>query len=54
MSTGSHNVCFGAKIRKIGIPLHTIVLLYKVGYKGYVLHGNDILVLSDGCFSVHS
>ena len=27
MST--HNLCFGAKIRKIGIPLHTPVLLYK-------------------------
>ena len=23
------NICFGAKIRKIGIPLHTPVLLYK-------------------------
>ena len=36
-----HNLCFEAKIRKIGIPLHTPVLLYipqfcyiKVGYKG--------------------
>ena len=27
----SHNLCFGAKIRKIGIPLHTPVLLYKSG-----------------------
>ena len=27
MST--HNLCFGAKIRKIGIPLHTPVFLYK-------------------------
>ena len=33
MST--HNLCFGPKIRKIGIPWHTIVLLYiKVGFKG--------------------
>ena len=32
MST--HNLCFGAKIRKIGIPLHTPVLLYKSGVKG--------------------
>ena len=31
MST--HNLYFGAKIRKIGIPLHTPVLLYKVGFK---------------------
>ena len=29
MST--HNLCFGAKIRKIGIPLHTPVLLYESG-----------------------
>ena len=32
MST--HNLCFGAKIRKIGIPLHTPVLLYKSGIQG--------------------
>ena len=25
--TSTHNICFGAKIRKIGIPLHTPVLL---------------------------
>ena len=32
----THNLCFGAKIRKkIGIPVHTPVLLYiKVGFKG--------------------
>ena len=28
---GTHNVCFGAKTRKIGIPLHTPVLLYDSG-----------------------
>ena len=27
--TSTHNLCFGAKIRKIGIPLHSPVLLYK-------------------------
>ena len=32
--TSTHNLCFGAKIRKIGIPLYTPVLLYKVGFKG--------------------
>ena len=33
--TSTHNLCFGAKIRKIGIPLHNPVLLYiKVGFKG--------------------
>ena len=29
--TSTHNLCLGAKIRKIGIPLHTPVLLYKSG-----------------------
>ena len=28
--TSTHNLCFGAKIRKIGIPLHTPVLLYNI------------------------
>ena len=32
--TNTHNLCFGAKIRKIGIPLHTPVLLYKSGFEG--------------------
>ena len=39
MST--HNLCFGAKIRKIGVPLHTPVLLYKSGVQGDV-HCTDI------------
>ena len=29
--TSTYNRCFGAEIRKIGIPLHTSVLLYKSG-----------------------
>ena len=32
MST--HNLCFGAKIRKIGIPLQTPFSYIKVGFKG--------------------
>ena len=32
MST--YNLCFGAKIIKIGIPLHTPVLIHKVGLEG--------------------
>ena len=32
MST--HSLCFGAKTRKIGIPLHTLVLLYKSVVQG--------------------
>ena len=31
--TSTHNLCFGAKIRKIGIALHNPVLLYKMGFK---------------------
>ena len=30
----THNLCFGAKIRKNRIPLHTPVLLYKSGVQG--------------------
>ena len=29
--TSTHNLCFVAKIRKIGIALHTPVLQYKSG-----------------------
>ena len=29
--TSTHNLCFGAKIRKIGKPLHIPVFLYKSG-----------------------
>ena len=29
--TSTHNLCFEAKIRKIGIPLHSPVFLYKSG-----------------------
>ena len=32
--TSTHNLCFGAKIRKIGIPLQTPVFLYKSGVQG--------------------
>ena len=33
-SSNEYTLCFGSKIRKIGIPLLISVLLYKVGYKG--------------------
>ena len=32
MST--HNLCLGARIRKIGTPLHTPALLYRSGIRG--------------------
>ena len=36
--TSTHNLCFGAKIRKIGIPLQTPVLLYKSGVYGGIYY----------------
>ena len=43
----NHNLCFGAKIRKIGIPMQTLVLLYKSGVLGgHSLHGNVFLMPS--------
>ena len=32
--TSTHNLCFGAKIRKIGIPLEPQFYYIKVGFKG--------------------
>ena len=44
--TSNHNLCFGAKIRKIGKPLHTQVFLYKKwGIMGYTLHGHVFLMI---------
>ena len=34
--TSTHSLCFGSKMQKIGIPLHTPVLLYKSGVKGVI------------------
>ena len=34
LEPSTHNLCFGAKIRKIGIPLQTPVFIIKVGFKG--------------------
>ena len=45
MST--HNLCFGAKIRKIGIPLRTPVLLYKSGIQGVYITWT---CFPDGCY----
>ena len=35
--TSTHNLCFGAQIRKIGIPLQTTGLLYESGVRGGIL-----------------
>ena len=40
--------CFGAKIRKIGIPLHSPVLLYKSGVQGGI-HGHVFVM----CYQMH-
>ena len=32
--TSTLNICFGAKLRKIDIPLHIPILLLKVGFEG--------------------
>ena len=56
MST--HNLCFGGKIRKIGIPLHTPVLLYKSGvsagvYIARTCFPDVIYFISFGCSQLH-
>ena len=46
----TQNLCFGAKLRKIGIPLHTPVFLYKSGVQwGYTLHGH-VFVMIGMCY----
>ena len=49
--TCTHNICFGAKIRKIGIPLHTPVLLYiSEVQKVYIIR----TCLRDACLHIHT
>ena len=38
----THNLCFGAKIKKIGIPQQTPIFfsITKWGFKGYTFHGH--------------
>ena len=43
--TSTHNVCFGSKIRKLGIPLQFPVFLY-ISLKRYILHGQVFLMIS--------
>ena len=53
--TSTHNLCFGAKIRKIGIPLHTPVLLLKSGVcggGGYTFHGHVFLMRQNGGINI--
>ena len=39
VQTSTHNLSFGAEIRKICIPLHTPVFHTKVGFKGVYIAG---------------
>ena len=48
MST--NNLCFGAKIRKIGIPLQNPVLPYKSGVQGIYFSG---ICFPDGMGQMH-
>ena len=50
--TSTHNLCFGAKIRKIGIPLHTPVLLYTSGIQGGIHYTRHVLVMIVTVFAV--
>ena len=40
----THSLCFGAKIRKMGIPLQIPVLLYKSGVQGGILFMGVFLI----------
>ena len=52
---GTHNLCFEAKIRKIGIPLQAPVYYIKVGYEGvYSFHGHVVLTLGLSIYLVNS
>ena len=43
MST--HNLCVGAKIRKVDLPLHTPVLLYKSEVQGGIHCTDNVFVM---------
>ena len=43
--TSTHNLCFGAKIRKIGIPLYIPVLLYRSGVEGGIHYTDTFFVM---------
>ena len=53
--TSTHIICFGAIIRKIVVPLHTPVLLYKSGVYGGIFYTEcypDGYTVSLSCRSV--
>ena len=46
----AHNLCFGAKLRKISVPLQTPVFFINVGFKRYTSHGN--VTCPDGIYGI--
>ena len=44
--TSTHNLYFGAKIREIGIPLHTPVLLHESGVQGGIHNHGHVILMS--------
>ena len=48
--TSTHNLCFGAKIRKIGVPLQTPVFNIKVRFMVDLFHGHVFLMSLLFCF----
>ena len=45
--TSTHNLCFGGKIRKIGIPYNPHFFYIKAGLRGHTLHGHVFMM---SCF----
>ena len=43
------NLYFGAKIRKIGLPPHTPVLLYKCAVQGGIHYNGHVFVMMTTC-----
>ena len=47
--TSTHHVCFGSKLRKVGIPMQTLVFFYvKVGYEGVYISRTCFLDAQEG------
>ena len=47
--TSTHNLCFGAKIRKKYTPVNQFYYIIKVGCKGYESHGHVFLMIIASC-----
>ena len=49
MFVGTHNLCFGSKIRKIVDPCKPQFYYIKVDLKGYILHGHVFPMTGHDC-----